>query len=102
MNVKRSAAWAIVAVLALLRLRRTAVLAATGPADLVWRPVAGAPNWVVHRCPVHAAASVAGLEIAALLASAGPRRAMPIINWRHYALAVLSRSAWRPCSAGCG
>ena len=80
--------WAIVAVLALLRLRRTAALAAA--ALLIWLAYsfADAPNWSYISAPSMLGLSVAGLETAALLASRGPRRAMPIINWRHYALAL--------------
>jgi hypothetical protein len=101
-NAQFLGGWAIVAVLALLRLRRTAALAAT--ALLIWLAysIADAPNWSYIDAPSMRSLSVAGLEIAALLASPGPRRAMQIINWRHYALAWPSRPAWRPCSAGCG
>jgi len=101
-NAQFLGGWAIVAVLALLRLGRTAALAAT--ALLIWLAysIADAPNWSYIDAPSMRSLSVAGLEIAALLASPGPRRAMQIINWRHYALAWPSRPAWRPCSAGCG
>ena len=34
-----------------------------------------------------------GLELAALLASAGPRQGMPLMTWRYYALAVLVPAA---------
>jgi len=80
--------WAIVAALALLRLRRTAALAAT--ALLLWLvySIADAPNWSYIDAPSMRSLTVAGLEIAALVASPGPRRAMQIINWRHYTLAL--------------
>jgi hypothetical protein len=80
--------WAIVAALALLRLRRTAALAAT--ALLIWLvySIADAPNWSYIDAPSMRSLCVAGLEIAALLASPGPRRGLQIINWRHYALAL--------------
>ncbi len=80
--------WAIVAALALLRLRRTAALAAL--ALLIWLvySIADAPNWSYIDAPSMRSLTVAGLEIAALVASPGPRRAMQIINWRHYALAL--------------
>ena len=38
-------------------------------------------------------AAVLGLELAALLASAGPRHGMPLMTWRYYALAVLVPAA---------
>jgi hypothetical protein len=87
-NAKFLGGWAIVAALALLRLRRTAALAAT--AQLIWLAysIADAPNWSYIDAPSMRSLSVAGLEIAALLASPGPRRAMQIITWRHYALAL--------------
>ena len=80
--------WTIVAVLALLRLRRSAALACA--ALLIWLAysIADAPNWSYIGAPSMRSLSVAGLEIAALVASPGPRRAMQIINWRHYALAL--------------
>jgi len=87
-NAEFLGGWAIVAALALLRLRRTAALAATGL--LIWLAysIADAPNWSYIDAPSMRSLSVAGLEIAALLASAGPRRAAQIISWRHYALAL--------------
>jgi hypothetical protein len=87
-NAELLGGWAIVAVLALLRLRRTAALACA--ALLIWLAysIAGAPNWSYIDAPSMRGLAVAGLEIAALVASPGPRRAMQIINWRHYALAL--------------
>ena len=80
--------WTIVAALALLRLRRTAAL--TSVALLIWLVYSSAdvPNWSYIDAPSMRSLCVAGLEIAALMASPGPRRAMQIINWRHYALAL--------------
>jgi hypothetical protein len=87
-NAEVLGSWAIVAALALLRLRRTAALAAL--ALLIWLAysIADAPNWSYIAAPSMRGLSVAGLEIAALVASPGPRRAMQIINWRYYALAL--------------
>jgi hypothetical protein len=87
-NAEVLGGWAIVAALALLRLRRTAALAAM--ALLIWLAysIADAPNWSYIDAPSMRSLSVAALEIAALVASPGPRRAMHIINWRHYALAL--------------
>jgi hypothetical protein len=80
--------WTIVAALALLRLRRTAALAAV--ALLIWLAYSSSavPHWSYMDAAAMLSLSVAGLEIAALVASPGPRRAMRIINWRHYALAL--------------
>jgi hypothetical protein len=88
-NAEFLGGWAIVAALALLRLRRTAALAATGL--LIWLAysIADAPNWSYIDAPSMRSLCVAGLEIAALLASAGTRRAAQIISWRHYALALV-------------
>ena len=80
--------WAIVAALALLRLRRTAALAATALLICLVYSIADAPNWAYIDAPSMRSLCVAGLEIAALLASPGPRRGLQIINWRHYALAL--------------
>jgi hypothetical protein len=80
--------WAIVAALALLRLRRTAALAAT--ALLIWLVYSAAdvPTWSYIDAPSMVRFSAAGLEIAALVVSPGPGRARQIINWRHYTLAL--------------
>ncbi len=80
--------WMIVAVLALLRRRRTAALATV--ALLIWLAYSSSatPNWSYIDAAAILRLSAAGLEIAALVASPGPRRAMQIINWRSYALAL--------------
>jgi len=87
-NAEVLGGWAVVAALALLRLRRTAALAAL--ALLIWLvySIAGAPNWSYIDAPSMRGLSVTGLELAALVASPGPHRAMQIVNWRHYALAL--------------
>jgi hypothetical protein len=89
-------AWVILATLILLRLRRVAILATAGL--LIWFLVAtaGAPYWLGIDPGVMLIAAVLGLELAALLASAGPRQGMPLMTWRYYALAVLV-----PAAAAC-
>jgi hypothetical protein len=82
-------AWVILTTLILLRLRRIAILATAGL--LIWYLVAtaGAPYWVGIGPGAIQISVVLGLELAALLASAGPRQGMPLMTWRYYALAVL-------------
>lgn len=82
-------AWVLVTALVLLRLRRIAILATAGL--LIWFLVAtaGAPYWVGIDPGVMLTAAALGLELAALLASAGPRQGIPLMTWRYYALAVL-------------
>ncbi len=80
--------WLLVAVLALLRLRYTAALAAA--ILLTWLAYSSsqAVNWSYIDAPSMLALVAAGLETAALLASPGPARAVQIMNWKHYVLAV--------------
>jgi hypothetical protein len=82
-------AWGILTALVLLRLRRVAILAMAGL--LIWYLVAtaGAPYWAGIDPGVLQITVVLGLELAALLASAGPRQGIPLMTWRYYALAVL-------------
>ena len=86
-------AWGILTTLVLLRLRRVAILATAGL--LIWFLVAtaGAPYWVGSDPGVMLTVSVLGLELAALLASSGPRQGMPLMTWRYCALAVLVPAA---------
>jgi hypothetical protein len=83
----------ILTTLVLLRLRWVAILATAGL--LMWFLVAtaSAPDWVVIEPGVMLTVAVLGLELAALLASAGPRRGMQLMSWRYYALAVLAPAA---------
>jgi hypothetical protein len=83
------ASWLTLTALVLLRLRRTAALAAA--ATLTWFAVsiAGAVNWSYidpHSMLIFLAL---GLEIAALVTSPGPRRGLQILTWKHYALAAV-------------
>ena len=82
-------AWVLLTALVLLRLRRIAILATTGL--LIWFLVAtaGAPYWLGIDPGVMLTATALGLELAALLASAGPRQGLPLMTWRYCALAVL-------------
>lgn len=77
--------WMLVAVLALLRLRRTAALAAAGL--LIWLAYSSsdAANWSYIDASSMLILAAAGLEIAALLAAAGRARAIGIMNWKYYA-----------------
>ena len=87
---QRSAAWALLTALVLLRLRRTAVLATTGL--LIWFLVAtaGAPYWVGHRSRCHAdRRRHSGWSLPRCWPRRARGRAMPLMTWRYYALAVL-------------
>jgi hypothetical protein len=82
-------AWIVLTALVLLRLRRVAIVVTGGL--LIWfvAATAGAPYWEgidPHGMLVFVAL---GLELVALLASAGPRQGMPLMTWRYYAVAVL-------------
>jgi hypothetical protein len=88
-DIQTLASWLILTALVLLRLRRTAALAAA--AMLIWFAVsiAGALNWSYidpHSMLIFLAL---GLEIAALVASPGPRRGLQILTWKHYTLVAL-------------
>lgn len=81
--------WLTLTALVLLRLRRTAALAAA--AMLTWFAVsvAGAVNWSYtdpHSMLIFLALS---LEIAALVTSPGPRRGLQILTWKHYVLVAM-------------
>jgi hypothetical protein len=82
-------AWVLLTALVLLRLRRIAILATTGL--LIWFLVAtaAAPYWVEIDPGVMLTATALGLELVALLASAGPRQGMRLMTWRYYVLAAL-------------
>lgn len=90
LDLQALAWWLALATLVLLRLRRTAALAAA--AMLIWYPVTWAggflnwdyldPQWMLIFFAL-------GLEIAALLTSPGPRRGLQILTRKHYALAAV-------------
>jgi hypothetical protein len=93
--IEESAALVIMIALVLLRLRRTAALLAG--ALLIWfvteTGMAGLPNWSFFAPHVFMVAAALGLEIAALMASPGPRRGLQILTWKHYALIVVAAAA---------
>ena len=93
--IEESAALVIMIALVLLRLRRTAALVAG--ALLIWfatdTGLAGLPNWSFFEPQVFMVAAALGLEIAALMASPGPRRGLQILAWKHYALIVVAAAA---------
>ena len=80
--------WLILAVLTLLRLRRTAVLAAA--ALLSWQAYVASFGgyWYYLSAASMVALAAVGLELAALAASPGPARARQILGWKHYASAL--------------
>ena len=80
--------WMIVTVLALLRLRRTTAAAAAALLAWLAYSYSSAVNWSYIDPASMVFLAAAGLELGALLASPGPRRAMEITSWKHYALAV--------------
>jgi hypothetical protein len=82
------AAWIILAAVVLLRLRRTAALAAA--AMLIWSVVciADPPNWSYIGPQSMLIFLALGLELTALGASPGPRRGRQLLTWKDYALTV--------------
>lgn len=104
--IEEFAALVIMIALVLLRLRRTAALVAGA---LLIRfatetGMASAPNWSFFDPHVFMVGAALGLEIAALMASPGPRRGLQILTWKHYALIVVAATAagstvWMPATA---
>jgi hypothetical protein len=88
-----TAAWVILTVLVLLRLRRLAGVAATGL--LAWFAVSfyGAGGWGYVEPQTMKGAAALALEAVALLASPGPRRGLQIMTRKHWALAVIAPAA---------
>lgn len=91
-DVPTLGSWLVLTVLVLLRLRRTAALAAAamliGHAVYAISIVSGL-NWT-YTDPQWMLIFVAfGLEIAALVTSPGPRQGLRILTWKHYAFAVV-------------
>jgi len=87
-NAQTLGGWLILAVLTLLRLRRTAML--TAAALLIWLAYMASFQiyWGYLGATSMVTLAAAGLELAALVASAGPARAMQILGWQHYAAAL--------------
>ena len=95
--------WLALTTLVLLRLRRTAALAAA--AMLIWYTVSyagGALNWGYLDPQWMLIFFALGLEIAALVTSPGPRRGLQILTRKHYALAAVVAVTLGQSSAGCG
>jgi hypothetical protein len=88
-----TAAWAILAALVLLRLRRLAGLAATGLLGWLAVSVSAATGWDYVDPQSMILLVPLALEAAALLASPGPRRGMQLMTWKRYALAVAAPAA---------
>ncbi len=79
--------WLIVAVLALFRLRWTAVVVAAGALIMTTLGTATELNLNFISPPSMLYAVGLGLEITVLVASPGPRRGRAILTWKHYVLA---------------
>jgi len=86
-DARTTGPWLIVAVLALLRLRRIAVVAAAGALITTTLGTATALNLEFISPPSMLYAVGFGLEITALVASPGPTRGREILSWKHYVLA---------------
>ena len=88
-DLRTLAWWLALTTLVLLRLRRTAALAAA--AMLLWFAVsnADAPNWSYLDPQQMFIFFALGLEIAALVTSPGPRRGLQILAPKHYALVAV-------------
>jgi hypothetical protein len=87
-DAERLAVWTALAACVLLRLRRTAALVAA--AVLIWAatPATYTPGWMYLSLNNMLIFVTLGLEVAALLASPGPRRGRQILTWKGYAAAV--------------
>jgi hypothetical protein len=88
-----TAAWVILTVLVMLRLRRLAGVAATGL--LAWFAVSFyvAGGWGYVEPQTMKVVAALALEAVALLASPGPRRGLQIMTRKHWALAVIAPAA---------
>jgi hypothetical protein len=93
--IEESAAVIIMIALVSLRLRRTAALVAGALliSFVTETGTAGLPNWSFFAPHVFMVAAALGLEIAALMASPGPRRGLQILTWKHYVLIVVAAAA---------
>jgi hypothetical protein len=80
-GAERLAVWAALTACVLLRLRRTAALVAAGM--LIWAatPVTYTPGWMYLSLNSMLIFVTLGLEVAALLASPGPRRGRQTLTW---------------------
>ena len=88
-GVRTSGPWIILAVLTLLRLRRTAGVVAVAALIVSMATTVTTPNSeIVAPFPMLSMVAL-GLEAAALLASPGPRRGWQMLGWAYGALALL-------------
>jgi len=80
-GAERLAVWAALTACVLLRLRRTAALVGAGM--LIWAatPATYTPGWMYLSLTDMLIFVTLGLEVAALLASPGPRRGWQILTW---------------------
>jgi len=87
-NAEHVALWAALTACVLLRLRRTAALAAAGMLIGYAAPATYTPGWMYLSLTHMLIFVTLGLEVAALLASPGPRRGRQILTGRGYAAAL--------------
>jgi hypothetical protein len=87
-DTEHLAVWAVLTGCVLLRLRRTAALVAAGMLVGYASPAAGTPGWMYLSLTSMLIFVTLGLEVAALLASPGPRRGRQILTGKGYAAAV--------------
>jgi hypothetical protein len=101
-DLRTLAWWLALTTLVLLRLRRTAALAAA--AMLIWFAfsTAGAPSWSYLDPQQMLIFFALGLEIAALVTSPGPRRGLQILAPKHYALVAVVAVILGPASGWLG
>ena len=87
-DAERLAVWTVLTACVLLRLRRTAALVAA--AMLIWAatPATYAPNFMYLSLTDMLIFVTLGLEVAALLASPGPRRGRQILTWAGWGTAL--------------
>lgn len=87
-DAERLGVWAALTACVLMRLRRTAALGAA--AMLVWSatPATYTPGWLYLSMTNMLIFVTLGLEVAALLASPGPRRGREILTWKGFVTAL--------------
>jgi hypothetical protein len=73
-------------ILSLLRLRRTAILVAA--VVLAWTTIQASLGWQIRASNTVAFLALLAVEVAALTASAGPRRGLRLIGWKGLLMAV--------------
>jgi hypothetical protein len=73
-------------ILSLLRLRRTAILVAA--IVLAWTTIQASLGWQIRASNTVAFLALLAVEVAALIASAGPRRGLRLIGWKGLLMGV--------------